>query len=969
MDDLSLPLKWKIDNIANERKITFISESFNFQIPYPKLECVQEFKDYAHSFGKIERWKEKAAIDGLKGGAYYQIWERFIASVEEACNIAEIATVENFGFEINFIVNCNYEKIRPVFQRLKDILDKKGLTYKIVQFWVNKIARSFDKSLDVALNSVLVNGHQVQNKQECEVVLRAIDLIEARQKCGRHWDTLLSDCWLPKFTELDSEAPERIAKNYVPFIKRSLDWWSSEVPKIRKYLEDLQIPADAIFDENPLDSDSIKVKKTLEALEVFIPIICDICLTVLQIEDCTKKVLVTKRILESERSIISNTCKDILKAIAADDPGMYRSAYFKLKELFAKYALRKTRSELLEKLRISAPRWAEAIEGRSGVHGKTIVPDKIEEAWKWSQYSELLNDLLSISFEDLQKDSIRLGREYRQLTASFAEMSAWYHLMRRTEGNLDMRMALQGWKQTVKKIGKGTGKNAPRFKAKARELMGKCQAAVPGWIMPMGRALESLNPQVNSFDIVIIDEASQSDISSLAVLYMGKKLIIVGDDKQVSPMAVGLDMDKMSALEDMYINGKIPNSHLYNGRTSIYDIAATVFQPLMLREHFRCVPEIIGFSNMLSYDNKIKPLRDASSSQLLPAVVNYKVEGGRRSDSAKTNPNEAKAIIALMQACMREPEYDGKTFGIISMLGDDQVKLLQKMLFEHIEGRDIDRRRILVGNASNFQGDERDVIFLSLVDSGNKSGPISLMSFGVEDAYRKRYNVATSRARDQLWVVNSLDPNDDLKYGDIRKMLLDYSLSYSNVADHEGVEDSSESLFEAKVVKSLKDRGFHLIRHKQIGTYCLNIVVVHGKDSVIIECDGDRYRSGDTYIREDMERQTILERIGWKFIHIRGSEYFRDPNTAIDRLSKRLEEFGIYPEDEEGGSDSNSDLDLLRRVRSRAEFILYGRSNVNVGYKSVNSSAGTTNFTVSNNELDTSVEDFENSAVHIEEEQ
>ena len=78
--------------------------------------------------------------------------------------------------------------------------------------------------------------------------------------------------------------------------------------------------------------------------------------------------------------------------------------------------------------------------------------------------------------------------------------------------------------------------------------MARCQSAVPCWIMPISRALESLDPKENRFDIVVIDEASQSDISSLAILYMGKKLIIVGDDKQVSPMAVGTDTDKMSAL-------------------------------------------------------------------------------------------------------------------------------------------------------------------------------------------------------------------------------------------------------------------------------------------------------------------------------------------------------------------------------------------------------------------------------------
>ena len=193
-----------------------------------------------------------------------------------------------------------------------------------------------------------------------------------------------------------------------------------------------------------------------------------------------------------------------------------------------------------------------------------------------------------------------MSKEYRNITARYAEKCAWYHLLHRTECDISMKQALQGWKLTVKKIGKGTGKNAPMYRAQARRLMEKCQEAVPAWIMPIGKALETLNPCTNRFDIIIIDEASQSDISSLAILYMGKKLVIVGDDKQVSPMAVGVQVDKLNALAEMYIAGKIPNAHLYDAKTSIYDIAATTFQPLMLREHFRCVPEIISFSNWLS---------------------------------------------------------------------------------------------------------------------------------------------------------------------------------------------------------------------------------------------------------------------------------------------------------------------------------------------------------------------------------
>ena len=141
----------------------------------------------------------------------------------------------------------------------------------------------------------------------------------------------------------------------------------------------------------------------------------------------------------------------------------------------------------------------------------------------------------------------------------------------------------------------------------------------------------------------------------------------------------------------------------------------------------------------------------------------------------KTNPKEAEAIVALMKACMEQDEYQGKTFGVISLLGDEQVKVIQREIEQEIDAKEIVSRNILCGNSANFQGDERDVVFLSLVDSGDGTGPLSMMGFGVDDAMRKRYNVAASRARDQLWVVHSLDAANDLKPGDMRKRLIDYA--------------------------------------------------------------------------------------------------------------------------------------------------------------------------------------------------
>ena len=125
-----------------------------------------------------------------------------------------------------------------------------------------------------------------------------------------------------------------------------------------------------------------------------------------------------------------------------------------------------------------------------------------------------------------------------------------------------------------------------------------------------------------------------------------------------------------------------------------------------------------------SYDGKIKPLREASNSKLLPAVVNYRVQDGARDEKGKFNIKEAETIVALMQSCIEQPEYAGKTFGVISLLGNEQVKKIQTLIEKHISPKDIQIRRILCGNSANFQGDERDVVFLSLVDSGKENGPI-----------------------------------------------------------------------------------------------------------------------------------------------------------------------------------------------------------------------------------------------------
>ena len=143
------------------------------------------------------------------------------------------------------------------------------------------------------------------------------------------------------------------------------------------------------------------------------------------------------------------------------------------------------------------------------------------------------------------------------------------------------------------------------------------------------------------------------------------------------------------------------------------------------------------------------------------------------------------------------------------------------------------------------------MVFLSLVDSGDGTGPLSMMGFGVDDATRKRYNVAASRAKDQLWVVHALDAANDLKPGDMRKRLIDYAADpHALDVQHTEIEARSESPFELAVAANLSDRGYHLAQQWTVGAYRLDMVVLCGKKMVAVECDGERWHGGEERVRE-----------------------------------------------------------------------------------------------------------------------
>ena len=326
---------------------------------------------------------------------------------------------------------------------------------------------------------------------------------------------------------------------------------------------------------------------------------------------------------------------------------------------------------------------------------------------------------------------------------------------------------------------------------------------------------------------------------------------------------------------------------------------------------------------MISYDFRIKPLRDASGVQLRPHTIAYRVTGSSR--DGKINRQEALGVASLLTAAMEQPEYKKNdagqptSFGVVSLVGDEQALEIDNLLRRHISPDRYELHRLLCGNAAQFQGDERDVVFISLVDTAQR-GPLSLRD---QELFKQRFNVAASRARDQMWIVHSLSPQNDLKADDLRRQLIEHAQDPSRLMRAlEEKENRTQSGFEREVMKLLSAAGYSVAPQWRVGAFRIDLVVEGDGRRLAIECDGDRYHPLEK-LPGDMDRQSVLERMGWIFTRIRGTEFFRNPERAMKPVFEKLELLEISPNGK-GASPktspkSQASADLIDRVIRRAE--------------------------------------------------
>ncbi|MFB7244707.1 AAA domain-containing protein [Streptomyces populi] len=605
----------------------------------------------------------------------------------------------------------------------------------------------------------------------------------------------------------------------------------------------------------------------------------------------------------SDRPGVSPAVTRALDAVRARNPDGYREFSHEIAEVREAARLRAEQHAALDRAQDAFPSLARRI---TDTHEDVVWDARLPllaEAWAWSAWRERMERLTDPEAERALRGRLtEADDEARIMLARLAAARAWHRCLGLLTG--DQSRALSAYQQAARRI---KGKYQHRYRRDAQAALRKAQTAVPAWIMPLHQVAETVPmDRPGMFDVVIVDEASQSGLEAMLLSWLADRMVVVGDSKQVSPSNVGLKQDEYFHLRDRLLTALEPDVRsLFGPESSFFDLTEALSAgrgTLMLKEHFRCMPEIISFSNELCYNGRLQPLRQYGADRLAPVRTVY-VEDGEAvgSNTRLANTAEAQALVDAIVRCCADPAYDGKTMGVISLRASKgHLGELENLLAERLDYEQREQRRIRVGDAEDFQGDERHVMFVSCVNSATTAAGTVPGGFNGK-TYEQRLNVAASRAQDQVWVFHSAR-TEQFHENDLRRQWLDH-LTRPAEEDVVAVDgdvlpdvrhESFDSLFQQKVYLELSARGYRVRPGYRVGRHSIDLVVEGGTRRLAVACDGDAFAEGED-ASTAAARQRDLERVDWTFVRIRGSRFHLDREQALAPLWAELERLGIEP--------------------------------------------------------------------------
>ncbi len=442
-----------------------------------------------------------------------------------------------------------------------------------------------------------------------------------------------------------------------------------------------------------------------------------------------------------------------------------------------------------------------------------------------------------------------------------------------------------------------------------RRLMDRAFSAVttlfPCVTMSPLSVAELLPARSGLFDLIVMDEASQiRPEDAFGSLLRGRQTVIVGDPKQLPPT---------DFFERLFDGEEDDEEDSPEGTKSVLDLAARAFAPKrrLLWHHRSRHQSLIAFSNRHFYDDELVVF-PAAAEPGEDLGVELRQVGGlwRGGEGRRVNIEEARAIVAEVVArAARRPDL---SMGVVAM-NVAQADLIRREIdvqatrndalrryLEVWEERANPREPFFVKNLENVQGDERDVVLISLGYGRNAEGvrhqrfaPIQRNSDG-----DRRLNLLFTRARSKIVVFASLQPEEVLADGKARGVrILRDSLAYAREggvlpARTDGTTGSPESPFEEAVRRTLIARGFDVVPQLGVQGYRIDLAVRDPDDPtryvVGIECDGATYHRARCVRDRDRLREENLKRLGWRIVRVWSTDWFGNPDGAAEALAATI---------------------------------------------------------------------------------
>lgn len=829
----------------------------------------------------LQPWEHRVVQDGMEGGAQRRSWVALAESIDGLAALSSATDGKVSADAVSDTVPSDS------LEQALEIVSQIGQKFTPKQE-LGGVSLMFNSGWKRTLAAFKIHGRAPKTGADVAAIQTHLRDRIARLQVERRWQALASaDTSLPQFKDLPKPY-DAVLGRYAAAIHRLLGWWAPQWESIDARLRKSGLRLDELENRSHAALPfAVGLAIKLDLVRTQIPTVLKARIAAL---DWKAQQLRLASLEGALASSPSPAAARLLAACRQRDAGAYAAEYQEVHRLAGRRALVAKRENLLARLALCAPDWAAAVRRRSGVHGTSQPPGDAALAWRFVQLRTELDRRAGLDEVVLRGKIASLQNQLHSATVDLVDAKAWLAQHERT--TLSQRQALQVWADLQVRIGRGTGTRAPRYREQARQALLQAHAAVPIWVMPLARVVESFAPDGPKFDVVIIDEASQMDIRGLLAWYLGSEIVVVGDHEQVSPSAVGEETAPVQQLAAQYL-AEFKYAPLFDGKTSVYHLARSCFGgTIMLREHFRCVPDIIAFSNHLAYNGQILPLRDARTAPA-PHLVEHSAVGILGSTrSHLQNLPEARLIACLVEAIL-EQAGDGPppSIGAISLVGDEQADLITQVALDVVGAARLHGCRFLAGNPAQFQGDERDIVLLSMVDRPTGSR----LRLRNDATFKQRYNVAVSRARNQLWLVHSLAPENDLQTDDLRSRLIQHVRDPRAMTDALArIAKEADSPFEIEVASALVRHGLEIEQQVQVGNYFIDMVASSGEARIAIECDGEQFHGPDR-LQDDLFRQAMLERAGWRFIRIRGSRYYRDPEGTLQEVVRDLAERGINP--------------------------------------------------------------------------